>query len=400
MSLQRASRELLQRLEPNGRGEVRRATFEVVVDGRTELVTATLQPDGALLVAATDGDTAGPHVQAALRLLAGLAADAPEEAQSPRDSIPPAGEPQRSPIGDALDELLLAITRHGVDGAASAASVDEAIDRLVGLAGKPAPRGLERFVGRLRTAVSRRDAASIARVLDGASRFAAMLREPTLDAEGRRCRAAWLGRPGERESVETAYDRVLVEVGREWFAGLTRGSLQRRYLVCTTTGEVFREERARGSSASVGSCPRLVVAGLAELTPGPLPRVIQLLQYAVTPSVPQQAWEKLRDLAVPSIEELRPRYRAAVKAFPALAEPFTLVAARGFEGGRFVDGAGDVLPVRSAVGGVEARIATVAARGALLWVAGRLDDDEGVLVIDPVSIGTELDGVLRCERLR
>jgi hypothetical protein len=403
--LRTSARELVAKLGGPVGGEIRRATLEVTVDGRVELVTVTVQPDGALLVAATDGSSEGPHVRAALRLLAGLAPELSDEPREPRESLLPPSpvESSRHPLGDALDELLLAVARHGVDSATNAASVDEAIDRLVEVAGKAPPFGLARFVGRLRLALQRRDAALIARLLDGAARVAGMMREGSTDAESRRVRALWLGRPNDPETPrDVVYDRSFVEVGREWIAGLSRASLQRRYLVCTTTGEVFREERLRTESGSVGSCPRLVTAGLAEIELGGAPRLIRFLQYAVTPRIGADAWARIGELVVPSVDELRPRFRAAIKASPALAEPFVVVAARGLDvASRVVDdGAGGKLPLRGGPAGIDARVVAALETGTLRWVAGRVDDAEGVLVMEPFAVAIEVEGKTVFERLR
>jgi hypothetical protein len=405
--LRTSARELVAKLGGAGSGsagDIRRATLEVTVDGRVELVTVTVQPDGALLVAATDGTSDGAHVRAALRLLAGLAPDN-DEPREPRESLlPPAAvETTRHPLGDALDELLLAIARHGVDSATHAASVNEAIERLIEVAGKAPPFGLARFVGRLRLALQRRDAALIARMLDGAARVAGMMRESSADPESRRVRAVWLGRPNDPDTPrDVVYDRSFVEVGREWIAGLSRASLQRRYLVCTTTGEVFREERLRSESGSVGSCPRLVTAGLAEIELGGAPRLLRLLQYAVTPRIGADVWARVGELAVPSVDELRPRFRAAIKASPALAEPFVVVAAREMDTASRVvdDGAGGKLPLRGGPAGIDARVVAAVESGTLRWVAGRVDDVEGVLVMEPFAVAVEVEGKLVFERLR
>lgn len=400
--LRTSSRELLSKLGGPVPGDVRRATLEVSADGRVELVTVTLQPDGSLLVAATDGTSDGPHVRAALRLLAGLA---PEPSEDPRESLPPPGpsEPARHPLGDALDELLLAVARHGVDAATNAASVTEALERLVEIVGKSPPAGIARFIGRFRLALGRRDVAAVARLLDGAARFAAQLREGSTDTEARRARGTWLGRPNDPETPrETVYDRTLVEVGREWVAGLSRASLQRRYLVCTVTGEVFREERNRVELGSVGSCPRLVLAGLVEIELGGNPRAMRLLQYAVSPRISSETWERLGELAVPSVEELRPRYRAAMKASPALAEPFALIATKAIDPGSLVldDGCGGKLPLRGGPSGVDVRVRSMVESGALRWVAGRIDDLDGMLVMEPFALALDGDHGVRFERLR
>lgn len=400
--LRAQARELLATLGGGGAGEVRRVSLEVFAEGRVELVTVSVQLDGRLLVAATDGASDGAHVRVALRMLAGLASDVGEDSREPLVPSPsPAESATRHPLGEALDELLLAVARHGVDAATHAASLDEAMDRLVELAGRSPPLGLARFAGRLRGALQRRDAPLVARLLDGAARVASLLRDGPADAHARRMLGLWLGRPDDSDTPrETIYDRTLVEVGREWLAGLTRASIQRRYLVCTSSGEVFREERARADAGSVGSCPRSISAGLAEVELVGAPRSIRLLQYAVTPRVSADAWARVGELAVPSVDELRPRFRVATKASPALAEPFAVVAAKALHGRSLEDPAGGRIPLRGGPAGVEARVAAATAVGSLRWVAGRIDDVDGVLALEPFALATEVDGKMVFERLR
>jgi hypothetical protein len=130
--------------------------------------------------------------------------------------------------------------------------------------------------------------------------------------------------------------------------------------------------------------------------------LIRFLQYAVTPRIGADAWARIGELVVPSVDELRPRFRAAIKASPALAEPFVVVAARGLDvASRVVDdGAGGKLPLRGGPAGIDARVVAALETGTLRWVAGRVDDAEGVLVMEPFAVAIEVEGKTVFERLR
>lgn len=406
MNLATAARDLLVGLEEGPSGEVRRAVLEVTYEGRTELVTATLQPDGTLLVVASDGSSSGPHVKTALELLGGVYEQ--RRQSSPGATIPPKA-PAPSPheeLAAAVDDLLLAVVRRGVRGAYGTVSVDEAIDGVVEAAGKPVPHGLGRFVGRLRGALAERDVHTAARLLDGASRLVQNLRAERAgesNPEARRHVMAWLGRPTDLDlRRETLQERVLVEVGREWVSGVERHALQRRYLVELATGEIFAEERPRSAVGSVGPCPRRIDAGLAEIFPGPAPRRLRPLQYTVEIDLPRSAWEQVASVAARSVEDLGPRYRSEIKVFPALAEPVALVRAARLDARRGVlqTPAGDTLALRFE-DGVGERLHALTASSSVRWVFGKLQDSaEGRLELDPLSAGLDVRGLTAFERLR
>ena len=398
-----AARELLDTLDADGSGEVRRVTLEVTAEGRSELVTVTLQPDGALLVASTDGKQSGPHIRAALELLAG--AYSPPSSQA-GPSIPPqaATSSARSELANAIEDLLVAIVRHGVDGAYGTASVSSAIDGVLAVLAKPTPMGIARAIGRVYTELASHDVHAIARVLDGATRFVSHLRAEETSEEERQRIGAWIGRVTDYDPArETLHEKTLVEIGREWMAGTERGSIQRRYLMLTSTGEIFCEERHRTQSASVGPCPRVLTVGLAELHPGPVPRRIRPLQYAVSIAGEPEDWERVAQNAVRSVENLAPRYRADVKAYPALAEPVCVMSVDEVHvaRSRILTPSGDILQLRLAPG-VGERIDAIKADHPIVWMAGRLRDDaEGRLALDPFSVGFEADEEgIGFERLR
>ncbi len=112
-----------------GEGAVRRLTMDVEVEGRVEMVTLSLR-DGELQCVSSDARNDGPHVLAALQFVAGMET---REDSSPPGSLPsisaqPPEQSSASELADALDDLLTAITRIGVDKAQHAPSVDAALE--------------------------------------------------------------------------------------------------------------------------------------------------------------------------------------------------------------------------------------------------------------------------------
>lgn len=417
---------------------LRRATLEIEAEGRVELVTVTLRPDGTLLVSATDGQNDGPHVRAALTLLAAMptaggtrrvsmAPPKPSTAPGPWDDGPEAAEDATSspgtvasvsPLADALEDLMVAAVRHGANEGLGKPAVSEAIARVEeAVAKSPDPRGLTRFIGRLYTMLATRDAAGLARVLDGASRLVSALRRTDLPKEERRRVEAWLGGATRTQ----LFDQELVEIGREWIAGFKRGALQRRYLVSLHSGEIYREERRRNEPGSVGPCPRKVVAGLAEHHAWSTPSEMRLLQYAVSPEVAEHDWDRLAELALADFGELGPRYRAALKGDPALAEPVVWLAVHDIDVHRLLvfDKNDTALPLRDDPTRAEpgtalaprvparddtgrlARIRQVAlGSDAVRCIGGRLSDAGSVLWLEPFALLVSRDGESHFERLR
>ena len=123
-----------------GEGAVRRLTMDVDAEGRVEMVTLSLR-DGELQCVCTDAQSDGPHVLAALRFVAGM--EQREESSPPSPMVSAAGRsPEQSPeheLAEALDDLLTAITRVGVQQAQYAPSVDAALERVVSTAPQPTP---------------------------------------------------------------------------------------------------------------------------------------------------------------------------------------------------------------------------------------------------------------------
>ena len=140
-----------------GDGVVRRLTIDMEVEGRVEMVTLSLR-EGELQCVSSDGLNDGPHVMAALRFVAGTD---PRDDSSPPGPIASIGgrtleQPPPNDLAEALDDLVTAVTRVGVDKAQYAPSVDAALERVVGVAPQPTPPGLGRFIGRLQHELHRR----------------------------------------------------------------------------------------------------------------------------------------------------------------------------------------------------------------------------------------------------
>lgn len=403
--LREAARRLLQGLPSSAPGEVERLTIDISVGGRTEMVTISVK-DGELHFVSTDGKRDGPHVQAALAFVAGV--DDPVTGKHPRIADPTADERPAGPSEDlasAIDDLLTAITRTGVAEAGSSPSVDEALDRVSKSVSEPAPPGLVRFIGRLRAAIHYADSLLVARMLHGAALLASDLRGGDAGQRAQQRMAAWLGTTAQSgPNLDLLSDRTLVELGREWLWGTERASIERRYLVDLETGEVFREDRLRSEGASLGPSPRQLLVGLAEVQQGPSPRRIRVLQYAVHPEVSPQSWERIAQLAASDFDLVADRYRASLSAFPALSEPFTFIAPASYardEGLTPLDGKGRALPiVRGDHYGVAVTLDELTRERDPLWLAGRLVDVEGTLMLAPFGFATKPNGVPVYQRLR
>lgn len=418
-ALQDAARRALARFpgsDAADEGAVERASFDVTVDGRTELVTITLH-DRQLVCSSTDGRVDGPHVAAALRVLAG---EPVGQAVARRSFVPHAGQGASTtspgtirtltgmpaPVGadhlamaDALDDVVTAVARLGLEQALQSPTLEETIDRLVRSAPSPLPLGVARWVGRLRSAVATRNVAILALVLEGAAQLAVDLRGAP-SPEGSRRRVAWLGpsadEPGD---VGPLYDRTFVEVAREWLPGVSRASIERRYLVDLQAGAIYREERLRGAQgASVGPCPRVITAGLAEVEHGASPDRIRLLQYTLSIDVGGSEWGQVAEWAAWKFGDLAGTYRDALKASPGLAEPFAIVGPAHCdvdEDGRVVllDVDGLPLPLARADDPTGALVLDALADGGdVEWVAGRLVHADGTLMVVPASVATREAG--------
>jgi hypothetical protein len=333
---------------------------------------------------------------AALRFVAGTEQRDDSSPPGPIPSI--AGRsPEQGPaneLAEALDDLLTAVTRVGVDRAQYAPSVDAALERVVRVAPQPTPPGLGRFIGRLQQEIRSGELRRVARMLDGASQVADALRMDTPTRDSEQLLGAWLGvRPGSTPKVERLYDRTMIEVGREWLSGTERASVERRYLIDIRSGCIYREDRPRNATASLGPCPRQLRVGLAEVEAGPAPQRIRVLQYEVQPDVPIESWGRVQQVASRSFANVTEGYRRSLQAHPALSEPFALIAPYRIErNGIFkafdADGHQLLLNRSERRGAVLAFYDLLAEGVEPSWLAGRLTDTGATVCLTPFALGT------------
>lgn len=390
-----ATRHLRALRATTAEGAVHRLTVDIEVEGRIEMVTLVLRDD-ELQCVSSDGRNDGPHVTAALQFIAGAETRADSSPPGPAAPIAVRSlEPRpQNEIAEALDDLLTSVTRVGVDKAQYAPSVDAALERVVAVAPQPTPPGLGRFIGRFQHEIRSGELRRVARILDGASRLAEALRveAPTHESEQRV--GAWLGVwPGSTPKVERLYDRSMIEVGREWLSGTERASVERRYLIDIGSGSIYREDRPRHATASLGPCPRQLRVGLAEVEGGPAPKRIRVLQYEVQPDVPAESWDRVQQVANRSFANLTDGYRRSVQTHPSLSEPFAVIAPYRIEcNGVFkafdADGHQLVLNRSERRGAVLAFYDLLAEGVEPSWVAGRLTDTGATVCLTPFALGT------------
>lgn len=413
-ALRDAARAKLADLAEARPGAVSRVTLDVTVDGVTELVTLALR-DGRLTWS-TSGTEA--HVASALRWVTegGAAAIAPRPSAAsiapvaPRLSWPPdtaapgEGGSPRVRLADALDDLVTTVVRAGVAQAASP-SIAESLERLRKELPTPTPLGVSRWLGRLRAALDGGDVALVARLLDGASRFAEELRRERATPEARRRAVAWLGTTPELGVAERVSDRTLVEIAREHLGSSDRGGIERRYLVDLRNGEIFREERARTEpNASVGPCPRLVQVGLAEVDRGGSPRRIRLMQYEVTLDPGREELRRIEANGYRRFSALADRYRDALALEPGQAEPFAVAVPKTWkrraDAPVAYDDEGVPLAFARADDPAAVELLLRLCEAAPRWVAGRLVDVKGLVLMVPCVVAAADGDGTRLVRLR
>jgi hypothetical protein len=331
----------------------------------------------------------------------------------PVDPRPAAPRTSTLALAEALEDAITALVRVGLV-AEHSASVTEMLSRVARVAGSPLPLGAARWIGRVRDAIDQRDVSLIAHALAGASALVADLREPLPSREAQARLATWLGDTHSFEMTRVS-DRLLLEVAREWLNGGERQSIERRYLVDLNSGESYREERPRRTQlASVGGCPRLIGVGFAEVEPGAMPHRMHLMQYTTTPSIDRATWDLLAAWAQRDSEALAASYRDALQRYGALSEPFALVMPDSFElaplPALLLD-RGPPLPLGTDDdSGLLGRFvelcqgtATASDQPAhperVAWVAGRLFDRNGLLMLKPLALGILTSAGLRHERL-
>lgn len=346
--------------------------------------------DGRVRALCTCGAERCTHVETALRFLASTSSAPPAEARtrSSRPPPPPSVLPDLSAIGHAFDELRLAVARTGTL-APDSPSIREALDQLLQRVGQPTPLGLSRWVARFQEALSAGEVGKVARVLDGVRELSEELIAGVRSPEALARRRAWLD-AGEGFHVALT-DATLIELARERLAGLSRASIERRYLMNLESGEVLKEERRTNDpDASVGPCPRVVHAAFAEVHDGSAPRRVRLLQYTIGARPTAEHWERVRLHATRSVRELSLRYAEANRKASGLAEPFVVFAPKELSEGvdaRLCDNEGDSILLADEVEAATVhQLRALAGGGEVVFVAGRLAALSDGLVLKPASL--------------
>lgn len=386
--------------------QIDRLTCEVQDRQRRELVSMRLQ-DGALQVVCTCALVGCVHVRAVLQLMALQPAPATQvprlersQAERPAHDLPmPAAAAQ---LGEALADVVTAVVRAGICSD-RVAYVRETLSRVERALPPPLPLGLLRWLGRIQEAIDTQDTVLAAHALSAAAELAQDLRSGRSPPEVSVRLSSWFG-DDAGAPVERLSDRNLVELAREWINGTTRNQIERRYLIDLDSGEFYREECVRGgASSSVGPCPRLVGVSLAEVEPGCAPRRLRLLQYTTTPNLERSHWDNLAAWGQRDSRALLSAYRSAVAELGALAEPFALTAPRSLhsEGRPSLEfDRGAALPLcEDQEPGLLKYCEQLMRRVNVVWVAGRLLEQDGQMMLRPLAVGVQEASLLRCERL-
>lgn len=389
--------------------QIERMTCEVRGPQQSELVSLRLE-EGRLTAVCSCGEPRCLHIRTVLQLMAVEPAQHVGHeliGKHPRSDRPP-NEPRSTQLaaaseqlGDALADVVTAVVRAGVCSD-RVATVLENLSRVERALPEPLPLGLLRWLGRMREAIDAQDTALAAQALGGAAAVAADLRSSELQPAARVRLCSWFGAPDQ--ALVRLSDRSLVEVAREWLHGNTRNQIERRYLVDLESGECFREESVRGDRrVSVGPCPRLVGVSLAEVEPSCSPRRLRLLQYTTTPNLERTHWDNLAAWGQRDSEALLSAYRSSVAELGALAEPFALTAPRALTFDARPSLAfdrGAPLPLFAEDdSGVLKHCEHVARSATVVWVAGRLLEYTGQLMLRPLALGLSGASGPRYERL-
>lgn len=315
---------------------------------------------------------------------------------------PPLDHNKAQVMAEAFEELCLATARAGVNMQDSP-SIRAALDQLLASATQPASLSLSRFIGRFNSALATGEVGTVARLLAGVQSWAHDLKRGEHARETVARTRSWLG-DNEGDALASLTDATLVELGREWLAGLTRSAIERRYLVDLVSGALFTEERRRGEQdISVGPCPRVVHVAFAELDTALSPPRARLLQYTVTHEPSEAQWQRLSELGEPSLPTLLSQYAQSARSCPSLSEPAVLFAPRELSAGptgSLRDAHGTRLELRDDSDAPLAdTVRALAAEGELVWVLGRLRGLLRGIVLRPTSLLVRVDGKLRLRRI-
>lgn len=392
--------------------KIERFTCEVQLGREHELVTLRLTEAGLRAVCSC-GRQGCAHMQAALQLVAAGARSGEAFAKYPsnrppalaQDSHPSSGllrHDRAAALIEPLTDVVTAVVRAGVCSDRTA-SVLETLSRVERALPPPLPLGLLRWLGRMREALEMQDVALVSQALRAAATLAEDLRAEQRDAAARERSVSWLGAETSDDLMRLS-DRSMLEIAREWVAGSVRQQIERRYLLDLDSGEVFREECVRGvGMSSLGSCPRSIGVSLAEVDLGCGPRRLRLLQYTTTPNIERSNWELLAAWGQRDSDALAVAYRSVLSQFGALAEPFVLISPKAFEPGSSPCLAlerGAALPLTADEEPlVLKRFEHICAAQPPLWVAGRLVQRAGQLMLRPLAAAIVDGATLRHERL-
>ena len=413
-SLPNAAASLLVEVphEDGREARIERFTCEVQLGREHELVTLRLS-DAGLRAVCTCGRHGCAHAQAALQLVAASTRGPDSFAKYPSNRPPGLAQDTRPSGGhlrhdrasvliEPLTDVVTAVVRAGVCSDRTA-SVLETLSRVERALPPPLPLGLLRWLGRMREALETQDVALVSQALRAAAALAEDLRAEQRDAAARERSVSWLGAESADDLLRLS-DRSMLEVAREWVNGSVRQQIERRYLLDLDSGEVFREECVRGvGMSSLGSCPRSIGVSLAEVDLGCGPRRLRLLQYTTTPKIERSSWDLLAAWGQRDADAVAVTYRGAVLQFGALAEPFVLIVPRALEPGPVPCLAlerGAALPLTADDEPlVLKRFEQICAKQPPLWVAGRLVQRAGQLMLRPLAAAILEGPNVRHERL-
>ena len=258
--------------------------------------------------------------------------------------------------------------------------------------------GIARWIGLLKNALTAVDVDRVAWLLDGVGRLAESLGADSGDPISRRRRIAWLGSTGsgERRRNQRSIPRRGGERDRvrprapEHRAALPSCALR----VGRSSGRSVSARDPASRSDRVRACYRLASrTSTRECRPG-------AFDYFSTPCPVSQAaisGSRFGDVASRSFRAIADSYREARLRFGGIAEPFCLVAPAELDddGDSVAMVDRDKLPLPLAQSAdpsmVEALRAFLHERRPL-WIAGRLVDAAGTLMMVPASVAAGFDG--------